>query len=503
MDRCGKLDRVLGLRSRQVLAIIFGILEMLFFGGIIFGFNVLTPVLQKEGVFAYLCGQSVNFTSGCTEQTTMYGYAFITYMVAQMVMLFIVGFLVDRVGLRIVKLGASMLFSIGAVLFAVTGATNSWLIFPAGSFICVGGMAGLICNFSFSKLFTKTSVFVLALITGSYDAASSVFAVFAIAYDAGFSYKLTFFLLAGVGLAMNTFSSLFIATYRLSDMSTLLYERSALPSGSNESGPQVFGDDDEENKSDSPSKLTEQEEQISDIIRSYYPTVLASLRSLPFLLITCFFSFAMVRFTFFLTQFGVLTEAQFPTQPATRQRLAQVLSFSLAGGIFAGMACGFTIDYLRSRLRPFLTKCLALGVNGTLFWLRLCPHAVPMLVVTTAATLLSAFVFLPYEQVFYVNYFVLVVMRGFLFSTISSFIMTAFPIEQFGTLYGISGSLAGAFSCIQYAQLSLPVTTANVISCFFIPLMGAVPLTVLIKGIRSWKKTSMDCLESKITNKSS
>ncbi|KAL5963327.1 Solute carrier family 43 member 3, partial [Taenia solium] len=482
-----KLDRVLGLRLRQVLAIVFGTVEMLFFGGIIFGFNVLTPVFQKEGVFSYLCGKSNNETVGCSEQTTMYGYAFITFMVAQMVMLFIVGFLVDRVGLRIVKLSASVLFSIGAVLFAVVGPTNSWIIFPGGSFICVGGMAGLICNFSFSKLFTKTSVFVLALITGSYDAASSVFAVVAIAYDAGFSLKLTFFLLAGVGLAMNTFSSLFIATHRLSDMSTLLSKRSTFLSEVNDSGLQEFGEGDEENESNSPAKLSAQEEQMSHIIRGYYPKILASLRSLPFILITCFFSFAMVRFTFFLTQFGVLTEAQFPTQPATRQRLARILSFSLAGGIFAGMACGSTIDYLRLRLRPYLTKCVALSANNALLWLRICPHAVPMLVVTTAATLLSAFVFLPYEQVFYVNFFILVVMRGFLFSTISSFIMTAFPIEQFGTLYGISGSLAGAFSCIQYAQLSLPVTTANVISCFFVPLMGAVPLTVLVKGIKSWK----------------
>ncbi|KAL5111830.1 hypothetical protein TcWFU_003733 [Taenia crassiceps] len=285
MGFCGKLDRLLGLRLRQVLAVIFGTVEMLFFGGIIFGFNVLTPVLQKEGVFSYLCRESENKTVGCSEQTTMPPYCEI--------------------------------------------------------------------------------------------------------------------------------SSLFIVTYRLSDMSALLSERSTSFSETNKSGPRELGDD-EEIKSDSPEKLLTQDEQISGITRCQYPTVLASLRSLPFILITCFFSFAM--------------------------RLAQVLSFSLAGGIFAGMACGSTIDYLRSRLQPFLIKCLALGANNAL----LC--------------------------------------------TISSFIMTAFPIEQFGTLYGISGSLAGAFSCIQYAQLSLPVITANVISCFFVPLMGAVPVTILVKGIKSWNK---------------
>lgn len=194
---------------------------MFFFGGIIFGFNALTPVLQKEGIYSHLCNRTSK-AAGCSQQTTMYGYAFTTYMVVQMVMLFVVGFFVDYLGLRIVKLSSSLLFSTGAVLFALTNANNSWLIFPAGSLICVGGMAGLICNFSFSKLFTKTSVFVLALITGSYDASSSVFAFVSLGYKAGFSYQLTFFLFAAFGLAMNTFSSLFIATYKLSDMSMFL-----------------------------------------------------------------------------------------------------------------------------------------------------------------------------------------------------------------------------------------------------------------------------------------
>lgn len=214
------MDLILPLRLRKALAIFFGVVEMLFFGGVIFGFNALIPVLQKEGIYSHLCGE--NATIGCSNQVAMYGYAFTTFMVAQMAMLFVVGFLVDHVGLRIVKICSSIIFSVGAVLFAVTTSDNSWLIFPSGSLMCVGGMANLICDFAYSKLFDKTSVFVLAFITGSYDAASSIFALVALGYDAGFSYKLIFYLLAGIGLAMNTFSSLFIVTYRLSDMSMFL-----------------------------------------------------------------------------------------------------------------------------------------------------------------------------------------------------------------------------------------------------------------------------------------
>ena len=196
----------------------------------------------------------------------------------------------------------------------------------------------------------------------------------------------------------------------------------------------------------------------------------------------------MVRFTFFLTQFGVLTTTHFPNEPEIHRHLAQVLSFALAGGILAGMGCGFTIDYLRARIQPALTTGLNLGAKSNVYWLRLCPHAVAMLVVTASAACLSVLVFFPYVNVYYVNYFILVVMRGFLFSTISSFIMTAFPIEQFGTLYGISGSLAGAFSCIQYSLLSPSTNIANGICCIFIPFMGSVPTIILINGLRSWKR---------------
>ncbi|VDO12101.1 unnamed protein product [Rodentolepis nana] len=454
---------------------------MLFFGGIIFGFNALTPVLQAEGIYRHLCNVTNSSISVCSEQTAMYGYAFTTYMVVQMVMLFVVGFLVDRVGLRIVKFSSSLLFSFGAVLFAVVNTANSWLIFPAGSFICVGGMAGLICNFAYSKLFTKSSVFVLAMITGSYDASSSVFAFFTLAYNAGFSYQLTFFLLAAIGLAMNTFSSFFIATFKLSDMS-MFHSNGGKNSSMTSAG-------DEEEKNSSLDKSESSEDEVASIVRGYYPTVLSSLRSFPFFMITCFFSVAMVRFTFFLTQFGFLTEYHFHTEPSIRAHLAQVISFAMAGGFISGMACGATIDFLRARLNPMVNKSLSVGANSAVFWLRLCPHAIAMLVVSVAATVLSCLVFQPYVQVYYVNYCFLVIMRGFLFSTISSFIMTAFPIEQFGTLYGISGTLAGAFSCIQYALLMVNVNTANLLCFVFVILMASVPITVLSLSSRLWKRS--------------
>lgn len=209
------LDNALSLRVRQTLGIIFGVTEMLFFGGIIFGFNALIPILKTESIYSHLCLKNQSL---CPEQNVMFGFAFTTYMAVQMVMLTVVGLLIDNVGLRIVKLGSAILFSLGAGLFAVITTETPWLIFPAGCFLCVGGMANLICTFSVSKLFGKTSTIMLAFIIGAFDASSCIFALAGIAYDAGFSYQFIFYLLGGANLILNIFSSNFITTYWMADM---------------------------------------------------------------------------------------------------------------------------------------------------------------------------------------------------------------------------------------------------------------------------------------------
>ncbi len=79
--------------------------------------------------------------------------------------------------------------------------------------------------------------------------------------------------------------------------------------------------------------------------------------------------------------------------------------------------------------------------------------AVSMCIMNSFAIVVSCLVFIPVEAVYYVNYVFVVLMRGFLYSTLSSSVMAAFPVEQFGTLYGAAGAIGGAFSCIQYALL--------------------------------------------------
>lgn len=228
-------------------------------------------------------------------------------------------------------------------------------------------------------------------------------------------------------------------------------------------------------------------DRIVTILKTRFPSLLSCLRSLPFITTTGFFCLAMLRFTFYLAQFSILVNHHFTGDDGTVGRLGRILSFGLAAGVLASVACGSSIDYLRAIIHPRVQTALSLDAHESVYWLNLCPHAAAMVIVTASAAVLSSLVFIASETVYYIGYVALILLRGFLFSTISSFIMTAFPIEQFGTLYGISGSLAGAFSCIQYGLITTTPEIGNIIAFFTVPLMAAVPATVFIKALTTWK----------------
>lgn len=204
-------------KVRRVLGVIFGVVEMLFFGGIFYGMNALFPVLQNELIFSDLCSNKTD-PNGCPEQINMYANALTTYTVVMMVMLIVVGVLIDYIGLRLIKLISTFIYFIGMLMFAFVTPSTSPLIFVGGTLAAVGGMAMMVCLLTVNQLFTKTAVIVLAFITGSYDASSTIFAIIQLTYNAGLSLRASFLILAFCGLALGLFSACFILSYWLPEM---------------------------------------------------------------------------------------------------------------------------------------------------------------------------------------------------------------------------------------------------------------------------------------------
>ncbi|VDM31343.1 unnamed protein product [Hydatigera taeniaeformis] len=494
---CVKLDKCMPFKLRRVLGVIFGVTEMIFFGGIFYGMNALFPVLQNEGIFGNLCPQNTA-NLGCDKQINMYANALTTYSVVMMVMLIVVGTLIDYIGLRVVKLISTLLYFVGMLMFGFVTPSTSPLIFVGGTFAAVGGMGMMVCSFSVNQLFTKTAVIVLAFITGSYDASSALFAVVNLTYKAGIPLKTTFLILACCGLAMGVFSACFIYSYWLPDMGKYKDEVSSIDIYA-EDDIETFREKEREVKSleeyDAESEEAKSEPSLDAaadaVLSELFETRRKSLKSLPFFVCTLFFALALLRFTFFLGELTPAANAHFNDSNITN-RIASTLSFSLAGGILAGLLCGTVIDKLRAIYRPKIANVLSLEDSiersYALLWIKLRPMAFSMYIMATFSLIVSCLVFVGKEEVYYVNFFFLVLMRGFLFSTFSSSIMAAFPIAQFGTLYGIGGSLAGVFSCLQYALLIPSPTIGNGCGLAIAVLLFIPPTVILFKSIACMKR---------------
>ena len=212
---------------------------------------------------------------------------------------------------------------------------------------------------------------------------------------------------------------------------------------------------------------------------------------MPFILATLFFCLALLRFSFFLAELTPAADAHFHDSTISA-RIGSTLSYSLAGGIIAGLICGSVIDQLRAVFRPKVSYLVNLEPssdrNNALVWIKLRPMAISMYIMAIFSLIVSCLVFVPNEKVYYVNFFFLVVMRGFLFSSFSSSIISAFPIAQFGTLYGIGGTIAGAFSCLQYALLVPAPTIGNGCALAAAILLFIPPTVILFMSIIHMKR---------------
>ncbi|KAL7062771.1 hypothetical protein AAHC03_01048 [Spirometra sp. Aus1] len=431
-----------------------------------------------------------------------------------MVMLIVVGLLIDHAGLRVVKIGSTLLYFIGTLMFAFVSADVSWLIFPAGCFTCVGGMGMMVCDFSISQLFDATSVLVLAFITGSYDASSSMFAIVSLTNDAGLPFRTSFIILSVVGTAMGLFSAAFILTARMPSMPEIKKNSKTVVADvleDSEAKSTVYGSALEETASyavdDDQTQNGEQLEediQIENILRDLHPTQGSSLKSLPFFLVTLYFCCALLRFSFFLAQLTPQADDHFHDEVITA-RIGQILSYALAGGILAGLLCGAVIDKLRAVFKPKISHLLSFerndDVDKAVMWLKLLPMSISMLIMSTFALVVSCLVFIADERVYYVNFFFLVIMRGFLFSTFSSSMMAVFPVAQFGTLYGIGGAIAGAFSCLQYALLVPVPKIGNGIALGIVIIMFIPAIVIICKALRANKIAFRGASPAKFENK--
>ncbi|KAL7886119.1 hypothetical protein AOLI_G00064140 [Acnodon oligacanthus] len=138
-----------GLRVCYWLTLVTGLVECLCFSGAVFGWASLVFVLKSDGYFSYLCvNQTVNgtITEDCSAQDEQLS---IIFTVASFMNNFFTlpnGFLFDHCGTRVTRLVGISIYTTGTLLIAFSNAALSILLYPALSFIAVGGVIFIMTN---------------------------------------------------------------------------------------------------------------------------------------------------------------------------------------------------------------------------------------------------------------------------------------------------------------------------------------------------------------------
>ena len=209
-----KLDRLVPFKTRRVLSLLLGSLEMCF-AGVAFGMNALFPVFQENGIYGEVCNNS---SSGCTEQLIIYANAYTTVSVVPSFLGAALSLLIDKIGLRVVNLISTILDFAGLILFLFLYPSSAVIIFIGGTLSTIGGTGMIACTLSASKLFTRSASIVTTLIQGVFDTSPAMFAFVYLTNETHFSFKTSILILAVICLISGISNSLFVMSYWMEDM---------------------------------------------------------------------------------------------------------------------------------------------------------------------------------------------------------------------------------------------------------------------------------------------
>lgn len=231
------------------------------------------------------------------------------------------------------------------------------------------------------------------------------------------------------------------------------------------------------------------------ILTEVFPSPRQSLKSLPFFVVVMYYCLGLLRFNFYLAELSVVADFHFKNQETTA-RLGTISTFVLAGGIPTAFLCGAVVDKLRSKCAPNIEELLKLESsnekNRAIMWYNTRPAASSMFIFAVLTLIVSSLVFVPIEAVYYVNFVFFLLMRGFLFTTFSITVFSAFPVAQFGTIFGLCTTIAGVFSCAQFALLLLSPTQADICALVLTILLFIPPSIVFIMSSITLKRIPRD-----------
>ncbi|KAK3300389.1 major facilitator superfamily domain-containing protein [Chaetomium fimeti] len=363
-----------------------------------------------------------------------------------------IGAILDHYGPRVCGLLGSMFLAAGALLMAFEKRLQFDALLLGYFCLALGGPFTYISSFQLSNAFPRNSGFILALLTGAFDASSALFLLYRIVYqktDGAFNHERFFlgYLIVPVAIILLQFTLMPAQSYKtvgelVEEIEEPLHAAVVEPAPYDQVDEEtaLLQEEERQHRVDviegihtvlgpaMADKQTEREEHVNEVsgvwgvMHGY--TAWKQIRSPWFILICLFTVVQMTRINFFVATIRSQYQSLFGSRPAA---VALNHFFDVAlplGGIAAIPLIGVVLDRTATAtvLAALVFFATAIGVLGVI------PHA-------------------PWAG--YANVVLFVLYRPFYYTAVSDYSAKVFGFETFGTVYGAVIALSGVLNFSQ------------------------------------------------------
>ncbi|XP_056096467.1 solute carrier family 43 member 3a isoform X1 [Rhinichthys klamathensis goyatoka] len=470
-----------GTGMRYKLTLATGLLECLCFAGVVFGWASLVFVLKTDGYFSDLCinvtDASGELGSDCSLQDENLSLVFTVASFMNNFLTLPNGFVYDHFGTMATRLLAIFLYSTGTFIVAFSNKVLSVLLFPALSFIAVGGILFLMTNMQVGNLFVTHRSTIITVYNGAFDSSSVIFLIIKVLYEKGVSLRSSFLFLSTCNL-IHLLRTLFLMPtshipypipedykYGMSCAKSNSYNVEQYEAKQDPSSDRGRGADDEPLENDSLQQTHNSEK---DSFRS-------CVLSWFFLWHLIWLSVMQLRHYFFIGTLNPMLNRLANQDPVIVSEYTNAFAFTQLCGVLCAPWNGLLMDrHKRNPLGPgqlteksedltsnnarlheihFLLPDLFAGVSEREADLH--SSVLSLLLTSLQCLLFSISASIPFLPLQYVTFILQVLNRSFLYGGNAAFISIAFPARHFGKLYGLVMSLSAVVSLLQYPCFAL------------------------------------------------
>ncbi|KAF3693926.1 Solute carrier family 43 member 3 Protein FOAP-13 [Channa argus] len=431
------------LAVRRCLTFLTGLVECLCFAGAVFGWASLVYVLKTEGYFSNLCVNSTGVNStqvlDCTGQDEQFSLVFTIASFMNNFLTLPSGFLFDRFGTTVSRIFGIFAYTTGTLTVAVSTPALSNLLFPALSFLAVGGILLLMTNMQVGNLFGSHRSTIITLYNGAFDSSSALFLVIKLLYESGVSLRASFFFLSGCS-AIHLFRTFFLLPrhfipYPLPDRYTYGITCGKLKAPSSEvvakSNSESPAEETPLNK-DAPVK---QEKSFRECLLSWF-----------FVWHLLWLSVIQLRHYMFIGTLYSMLHRLTAGEPTLVSQYINAFAITQLCGILCAPWNGLIMDRHKGKpRRP--------GESEQQADLR--ASVLSLFLTALQCLLFSVCASTSYLPLQYLTFILQVLNRSFLYGGNAAFISVAFPSCHFGKLYGLVMCLSALFSVMQYPCFAL------------------------------------------------